>query len=390
MWNIGLSGTVWVGLGSNLADRLKNLQSAIQALSSFLKVEQVSSLYLTEPVGYRDQPFFLNACLRGRTQLSPFSLLEKMKEIEKNLGREETFPGGPRVIDLDLLFFDQSIIERNDLFLPHPRVQERGFVLLPLIELSPHFLHPRLKKELLELWSDWEGQEALRWLSGPGWEKGESDKTPPLFRFLSLTSTERVLGKLARHGFPPWTAIKAESQIESKWYSPRGGLYFSLLLPTLNQSLERATLACALALERKGVSLKLLWPQYLLLGRLVAGALCLNPSLNLLNVGLNLHLEVFPPQLKARAISLHLFSSSLEAEEIFLELYRTIQDVSSLPSSSIYPLWAARDIALGKMVIYQEKIRGIGQGLTEGGYLLRSGEENLLLKQGRIRIDPPG
>ncbi len=387
-----MSVVAWIGLGSNLENRLLKLRSAVRALRAYLEIEQVSSLYETEPVGYRNQPFFLNACLRGRTRLSPVSLLEKMKGIEEGLGRRKTFPGGPRVIDLDLLLFDRSVIDTGDLILPHPRLEERGFVLFPLVEISPHFLHPRLKRELLDLWLDWKGGQTLRWLSGPGWEQGEVNRTPPILRLLSVPSTEKVTEKLAACEFPPWTAVRADSQRESCWHSPGRGLYFSLLLPAMSQGLERASLACALALEKKGISLELLWPRQLLCGGSVVGALSMHPSYNLLNLELNLHLERFLLRRGKRMSPLYIPCSHPRQgrEGIFQELYLTIQHTSSLPSSSLNALWAERDSALGKIVLYEEKIRGIGGGLTEEGYLLCTRAGDLLLKEGLVRIEREG
>jgi len=130
------------GLGSNLGDRQENLRRALRELRSVVRLELVSSLYETEPVGYRDQPWFLNAVCVGTTRLDPEALLAAVKTIEHRLGRQNGVRFGPRPIDIDILFYDALIVQTPSLRIPHPRLTERAFVLVPLAEVLPDLVHP--------------------------------------------------------------------------------------------------------------------------------------------------------------------------------------------------------------------------------------------------------
>jgi len=145
----------FIGLGSNLGDREAFLARARRALSHYGTVERCSSLYETEPVDVCDQPRFLNQVVALRTRLDPLALLRACQMIERALGRERLIPKGPRTIDLDLLLYDDRVlaIETDDvqLLLPHPRLHERRFVLVPLCEISPDGRHPVLGKSFSEL-----------------------------------------------------------------------------------------------------------------------------------------------------------------------------------------------------------------------------------------------
>jgi len=133
---------VYLGLGANLGDREANLKKALQLLAARLKVEKVSSFYETEPVGYADQPRFLNAVCEGTTGLEPLKLLRYVKDIERKMGRKRTFRYAPRLIDIDILLYDDNILETPGLVLPHQRLAERAFVLVPLAEIAPETRHP--------------------------------------------------------------------------------------------------------------------------------------------------------------------------------------------------------------------------------------------------------
>ena len=135
---------VYLSLGTNLGERLDNLATARAMLSPDVRVEKLSSVYETAPWGYSDQANFCNQVLLGKTMLTPLRLLNKLKRIEKMMGREQTFRYGPRVIDLDILFYESRIINTKRLQIPHPRLQERAFVLVPLVEIAPDFVHPQL------------------------------------------------------------------------------------------------------------------------------------------------------------------------------------------------------------------------------------------------------
>ena len=142
----------YIGLGSNLGDRRQQLEAALAAMQAAgLAVETVSAFIETEPYGVTDQPPFLNGVCSIRTALAPLALLQLLLSIEKQLGRVRTLHWGPRVIDLDLLLYDDVVMNEPDLTLPHPDMQNRLFVLQPLAEIAPAVVHPRLRKTISEL-----------------------------------------------------------------------------------------------------------------------------------------------------------------------------------------------------------------------------------------------
>jgi 2-amino-4-hydroxy-6-hydroxymethyldihydropteridine diphosphokinase len=146
-----MAHVAYLCLGSNIGDRIANLRKAVTLLDPKVHVKAQSSIYQTEPWGYSDQPTFLNQVIKIDTDLEPFELLEFVKEIEFSIGRQETFRYGPRLIDLDILFYDDLILDTPKLTIPHPRIIERAFVLIPLAEIAPDLLHPVFKKTALEL-----------------------------------------------------------------------------------------------------------------------------------------------------------------------------------------------------------------------------------------------
>ncbi len=145
---------VVIGLGTNLGDRYQNLLAALDSLSQFLIFQAVSSIYETKPVGYLEQPLFLNAVSYFYTNLLPLEILKRCKKIEKKLGRVAGPKFGPRVIDLDILFYENRVFESKHLILPHPRLCERAFVLLPLSEILPYFKHPQTGKSVKDMLLD--------------------------------------------------------------------------------------------------------------------------------------------------------------------------------------------------------------------------------------------
>lgn len=143
--------TIFIALGTNLGDRLANLRAALDALSPHLKRIQPSRIFETPPWGFTDQPAFLNMVAQAQTKLGPHELLSTLKQAEARIGREPTFRYGPRLIDLDILFYDDLVLESPPLIIPHPKLHERGFVLVPLMDIASDFIHPVFKKTIREL-----------------------------------------------------------------------------------------------------------------------------------------------------------------------------------------------------------------------------------------------
>ncbi len=143
---------VYLGIGSNLGDRHKNCLRAIELLrQNGLVVTKQSSMHETEPWGVTQQPGFINMTVEVVTDLAPLKLLELFKKIEKDIGRQDTTKWGPRIIDLDILLYDDIILKTDSLIIPHPLMHEREFVLGPLSEIAGDFIHPVLKKSITDL-----------------------------------------------------------------------------------------------------------------------------------------------------------------------------------------------------------------------------------------------
>lgn len=130
-------GKVYLSLGTNLGNKKENLEHALKLLSEKIGILKVSSFYETEPVGYSDQPWFLNIAVKGTTDLSPDELIEFTQSIEHEMKRVKTIINGPRIIDVDILLYDDVKINTDKLTIPHPRMTERAFVMYPLHEISP-------------------------------------------------------------------------------------------------------------------------------------------------------------------------------------------------------------------------------------------------------------
>jgi 2-amino-4-hydroxy-6-hydroxymethyldihydropteridine diphosphokinase len=142
---------IYLSLGANLGNRARNLYAALRRLQSQVRLDQISSLYETEPVGPVEQPWYLNMACSGETTLTPEALLDFVKGIEREIGRQKGIRFGPRLIDIDILLYDDLVVDTERLEIPHPRFHKRGFVLVPLEELAPDLVHPVLKSDVRAL-----------------------------------------------------------------------------------------------------------------------------------------------------------------------------------------------------------------------------------------------
>ena len=162
------------GLGGNLGDPLSQLAAATERLARELGGVRCSSVYRTAPVGFVDQPPFLNLVCAGWTALDPAELLLRAQGVERALGRERTFPNAPRTIDVDLLAVGDRVLDGPDLILPHPRMHDRAFVLVPLAEVAPGWRHPRLGRTAAELMGARQSLQGVEWFAPP-FEPGKPD-----------------------------------------------------------------------------------------------------------------------------------------------------------------------------------------------------------------------
>lgn len=142
---------IFLALGSNIENRKQHIETAIDLLREKAHDIVVAPLYETKPRYFEDQQNFLNTVLRGYTQLEPWELLQFTQAVQQAVGRVERFRNGPREIDIDILIYDHIVYKDEELEIPHPRLQERDFVLQPFADINPDFLHPVLKKTIKEL-----------------------------------------------------------------------------------------------------------------------------------------------------------------------------------------------------------------------------------------------
>jgi 2-amino-4-hydroxy-6-hydroxymethyldihydropteridine diphosphokinase len=155
--------TVYLSLGSNLGDREKNLRTAVAALADAkVRVTRVSSFYETEPVDLREQPWFLNCVVQAETEIPALDLLMALRGVESRMGSKKLFPKGPRLIDLDILLYGDETMDTPELYVPHPRMHLRQFVLVPLAEIAPQLKHPSWKGTAAEMLANSKDSSVVR------------------------------------------------------------------------------------------------------------------------------------------------------------------------------------------------------------------------------------
>jgi 2-amino-4-hydroxy-6-hydroxymethyldihydropteridine diphosphokinase len=159
---------VYLSLGSNVGDRERNLRAAIAALAGVgVRVTKISSLYETEPVDLREQPWFLNCVLEGETKVPALELLPALHGIEKRMGSKKLVAKGPRLIDLDILLYGEETIDTPELQVPHPRMHLRKFVLVPLAEIAPNLKHPSWSGTAADLLAETVDSSVVQKFDGP-------------------------------------------------------------------------------------------------------------------------------------------------------------------------------------------------------------------------------
>ncbi|HZS75452.1 MAG TPA: GTP cyclohydrolase MptA [Ktedonobacteraceae bacterium] len=211
--------TVYLALGSNIGDRRANLAAALQRLRDVIDITSISSLYETEPVGYLEQPRFFNMVIQGQTALSPEELLKYAKDVEIALGRQPTFRNGPRPIDIDILFYNHTQLTKDNLVIPHPRMAERAFVLVPLAEIAPELVDPASGKQV---------QDLLQQVAQDGVQKLDEGLRIRLDRDIQNghPSVHVRLGRAGVVGIPK--AILIGNEGKQQWFNASFDLYADL------------------------------------------------------------------------------------------------------------------------------------------------------------------
>lgn len=158
---------VFIGIGANIGSVRENFARAVRSIEKCARVVAVSSLYESEPVGLKDQPKFTNAVIKIETELSPLELLDCLQAIEKEIGRKKTVRWGPRVIDLDIIFYGDLVMATDSLVIPHPRGHERRFVMEPLLEIDPSAWHPAENMSVKDICSQLGDSQSISKICGP-------------------------------------------------------------------------------------------------------------------------------------------------------------------------------------------------------------------------------
>mgnify|MGYP005840083869 CR=1 FL=1 len=164
-----IMNNVFISIGTNIGEKLMNIHSAINEilLNKSIKFNKISPFYLTQPLLYEKQNWFINTMLKIETNIEPFSLLIFLKEIEQKLGRKPTFKNGPRIIDLDIIFYGNKIINTKELTIPHPQFQNRLFLLMGMNSLDENFNHPLVEKKMKQLYNEIYLKQKV--IKIPGW-----------------------------------------------------------------------------------------------------------------------------------------------------------------------------------------------------------------------------
>ena len=142
---------VYLSIGTNLGNKIENLKNVISRLSSIVTINSISSVYETEPLNVQKQDNFLNIAIEVQTNFPPLELIEKLKKIESEMGRVLSESNKPRIIDIDIIFYNSIILDEVRIQVPHPRAHKRAFVIFPIMDLNPTFVHPILNKSLMEI-----------------------------------------------------------------------------------------------------------------------------------------------------------------------------------------------------------------------------------------------
>ncbi len=432
----------YLGFGSNLGERRENIAKGLAMLRESGKIEitKVSSLYETEPVGYKEQGLFLNAVALAKTDLPPHDLLSLCKDIEVQLGRESTVRWGPRLIDIDILMY---FVESGDPFsdrsggsaeietdtpaltLPHPRMWERGFVIIPLAEVNPNLTMPDGRQinsviRDLRVWTGLQLFETGSWWQGAGLNRDGWR----VMRFTEVESTNSIAANLASGGASCGTCVIAETQTSGRgrqgrlWHSPPGGLWFSLVLRPKIQSQDVGwlSLVSGVAVSSAirdifGLPAVVKWPNDVLVsGKKVCGILpetrFIGDKMDFAVVGIGVNVairtDLFPPEVRETCGTLvsPYHSHASEAREAltvsildnFSLLYRQFISegfLGILQKVREYCDMLGREVAVLRL---GTPIQGIAVDIDSDARLIirtKSGE-NVHVVSGEVRIGVPG